>query len=460
MGSRSIFIRPSGLVVGEDMLEVFQESFRSGFLPQSCRRAVITLLPKKGDLQDLKNWRPVSLLCCRDYKVLSKALALRLREAMAEVVHVDQTYCVPGRLAVGGPPSNLLSRVQAILVNFFWDRLHWLPQAVLFLPKEEGGQGLVHLASRGLDGARWAGPTGDSGVGSWSGVEIAEERRSTAGSLESLSGRDRSVACWESTAVVVKLPPVLTTLSPPSSFCPSSNQQGEVNLKEAKGKVLSALMVRCLNRQKLQHQVPTTLESSPVPGDEELNLRLHVRVEDFDYVIFATSAAMKCFGCGKEGHTVRACPDRGEPAPPGVGGASGAAWTGPGPPIIAVPGSERSGVTSWPGQSGVREQVELNGSAVDNNAQTGAEEKSNSEDEHTLNVTRDITRSIKDLETGIVELEKMSESTGDRGYIEILKSKKMALASLLDVKVQGALVRSRVQNITEMDAPSSFFLWP
>ncbi|KAI3353605.1 hypothetical protein L3Q82_004810 [Scortum barcoo] len=60
--------------------------------------------------------------------------------------------------------------------------------------------------------------------------------------------------------------------------------------------------------------------------------------------------------------------------------------------------------------------------------------------QHTLNVTRDITRSIKDLETGIVELEKMSESTGDRGYIEILKSKKMALASLLDVKVQGALV--------------------
>ncbi|KAI3353889.1 hypothetical protein L3Q82_005097 [Scortum barcoo] len=33
----------------------------------------------------------------RDYEVLSKALALRLREVMAEVVHVDQTYCVPGR---------------------------------------------------------------------------------------------------------------------------------------------------------------------------------------------------------------------------------------------------------------------------------------------------------------------------------------------------------------------------
>ena len=47
------------------------------------------------------------------------------------------------------PPSNLLSAIQAVLVDFFWDRLHWLPQALLFLPKEEGGQGLEHLASRG-----------------------------------------------------------------------------------------------------------------------------------------------------------------------------------------------------------------------------------------------------------------------------------------------------------------------
>ncbi len=32
---------------------------------------------------------------------------------------------------------------------FFWDHLHWVPQYLLFLPKEEGGHGLIHLASRG-----------------------------------------------------------------------------------------------------------------------------------------------------------------------------------------------------------------------------------------------------------------------------------------------------------------------
>ena len=72
-------------------------SSQGGCLPLSCRRVIVTLLPKKDDLQDLKNWRLVSQLC-GEYKILSKALALRLREVMAGVIHVDQTYCVPSRL--------------------------------------------------------------------------------------------------------------------------------------------------------------------------------------------------------------------------------------------------------------------------------------------------------------------------------------------------------------------------
>ncbi|TWW74481.1 Transposon TX1 uncharacterized 149 kDa protein ORF 2 [Takifugu flavidus] len=50
-------------------------------------------------------------------------------------------------LACVDPPPNLLSRIQAVMVDFFWDRLHWIPQSVLFLPREEGGLGLVHLES-------------------------------------------------------------------------------------------------------------------------------------------------------------------------------------------------------------------------------------------------------------------------------------------------------------------------
>ena len=56
-----------------DRLMVFNESFKDLILPLSCRRTVITLLPKKGHLQEVKDWRPVSLLGM-DYKIVSKVL--------------------------------------------------------------------------------------------------------------------------------------------------------------------------------------------------------------------------------------------------------------------------------------------------------------------------------------------------------------------------------------------------
>uniref|UniRef100_A0A8C8VQG0 Reverse transcriptase n=1 Tax=Pelusios castaneus TaxID=367368 RepID=A0A8C8VQG0_9SAUR len=64
-------------VLGPDLAIVWAESEGSGVLPLSCRRAVLALLPKKGDLRDLRNWRPVSLLCT-DYKIAAKAISLRL----------------------------------------------------------------------------------------------------------------------------------------------------------------------------------------------------------------------------------------------------------------------------------------------------------------------------------------------------------------------------------------------
>ncbi|KAK3505685.1 hypothetical protein QTP70_020647, partial [Hemibagrus guttatus] len=229
------FYKAFWAVIGQDVLEVLNDSVNVGQLPLSCRRAVLTLLPKKGDLTHLKNWRPVSLLCT-DIKLLSKALASRLTKVMEQITHQDQSYCVPvnwakseailvgewgggqpslpgglawkrggfkylgvylgtneflnknwegsvehvkGRLsrwkrlvpkmsyrgrtlvinnlaasslwhklACVDPPPNLLANIQAQLVDFFWDGLHWIPQSVLHLPKEEGGQGLVQLSSR------------------------------------------------------------------------------------------------------------------------------------------------------------------------------------------------------------------------------------------------------------------------------------------------------------------------
>ncbi len=65
-------------------------------MPTSCKRAVLSLLPKKGDLGLLKNWRPVAVLCT-DYKILAKCLSNRLKPFLECMVNEYQTYCIPNR---------------------------------------------------------------------------------------------------------------------------------------------------------------------------------------------------------------------------------------------------------------------------------------------------------------------------------------------------------------------------
>ncbi|CAM2100520.1 unnamed protein product [Caretta caretta] len=79
-------------VLGPDLVTVWAKSLQSGILPLLCRRAVLALLPK-GDLRDLRNWRPVSLLST-DYKIVAKAIPLPRRSVLADVIHPDQTYIV------------------------------------------------------------------------------------------------------------------------------------------------------------------------------------------------------------------------------------------------------------------------------------------------------------------------------------------------------------------------------
>ncbi|KAK3517639.1 hypothetical protein QTP70_013771 [Hemibagrus guttatus] len=76
--------------------------------------------------------------------------------------------------------------------------------------------------------------------------------------------------------------------------------------------------------------------------------------------------------------------------------------------------------------------------------------------EYTVNITRDITKLLKDLEIGIVELQALAESTGDRRHVEDLKVKKALMADLLGTKAQGALIWSRFKGANKMDAPSKY----
>ncbi len=63
--------------------------YDSGSLTDNFRSAKIRLIPKKGDLTSLKNWRPISLLNCF-YKIISRAIAKRLQKYMDKLTGIGQ----------------------------------------------------------------------------------------------------------------------------------------------------------------------------------------------------------------------------------------------------------------------------------------------------------------------------------------------------------------------------------
>lgn len=83
-------------IIAKDILLVFKEFGKQEILPESFRQGIITLIFKKNDKQDLKNWRPISLLNV-DFKIFSKILTLWMKNVLEEVIDPDQTCAVPGR---------------------------------------------------------------------------------------------------------------------------------------------------------------------------------------------------------------------------------------------------------------------------------------------------------------------------------------------------------------------------
>jgi hypothetical protein len=85
-------------VIGEDLVGVFNDCLAQGSLSFTQRTGLISLLHKKNDKMDTKNWRPISLLCI-DYKILAKVLTNRLKSVISSVVSSSQTCGVPGRFS-------------------------------------------------------------------------------------------------------------------------------------------------------------------------------------------------------------------------------------------------------------------------------------------------------------------------------------------------------------------------
>ena len=83
-------------MIKPEFTKVLQYIFTSFNMSSSQYRAIITLLYKKGEREDLANWRPISLLNT-DYKIITKILAQRLKSVLPKLVHPDQKGFIPGR---------------------------------------------------------------------------------------------------------------------------------------------------------------------------------------------------------------------------------------------------------------------------------------------------------------------------------------------------------------------------
>lgn len=77
--------------IGQTVVDSFNYAFQHGKLSPDQRRGIINLIPKKDkNPTSLKNWRPISLLNT-DYKMVSKCIALRIRNVLHNIIGVDQT---------------------------------------------------------------------------------------------------------------------------------------------------------------------------------------------------------------------------------------------------------------------------------------------------------------------------------------------------------------------------------
>ena len=60
-------------VLGQDLVDVLNICYASGSLSLSQRLGIISLVFKRGDRLDARNWRPITLLNV-DYKLASRVL--------------------------------------------------------------------------------------------------------------------------------------------------------------------------------------------------------------------------------------------------------------------------------------------------------------------------------------------------------------------------------------------------
>ena len=96
-GMNALFYQKFWHVVGESVTMAMLDFLNSGNMVPDINHTNIVLIPKVKNPEKMSNFRPISL-CNVIYKIISKALANRLKQVLPQIISLTQSAIMPGRL--------------------------------------------------------------------------------------------------------------------------------------------------------------------------------------------------------------------------------------------------------------------------------------------------------------------------------------------------------------------------
>jgi hypothetical protein len=109
-------------------MDMLAETLQKGEMAPSMRQSVLSLIYKKGDKDNIKNYRPISL-SNYDYKIFAFVLAKRLQSVIGSIIHEDQCGYIKGRFI--GQNTRLINDI------YEYCEVNEIPGAIIMLDFEK-----------------------------------------------------------------------------------------------------------------------------------------------------------------------------------------------------------------------------------------------------------------------------------------------------------------------------------
>lgn len=96
-GFNLMFFQKHWHIIGPEITNICLQVLNGGDFPADWNETIIVLIPKVGSPSSMGDFRPISL-CKVIYKIISKAIANRLKKVLGSLISENQSVFVPGRL--------------------------------------------------------------------------------------------------------------------------------------------------------------------------------------------------------------------------------------------------------------------------------------------------------------------------------------------------------------------------